>query len=304
VPLDAWYAHPAAVRLFRDNAQFLSLLIHGNDHVRHELARPATTAEAAALADRALRRVERLERRSGVRVARVMVAPHGRCSRPMLSGLRITGFEAICIDGRMPWLRGDANAIGRRFTPADVVDGFPVIGRAHFVEPRPDLIFRAYLDQPVVVYGHHSDLAGGLGILDEVADEIGRLGRAEWLSLDRIAGSNYTTCRTGNRLHARLFTRRARLPVPEGIEEVAIELQGGGGTSDVIQVNGMSACAGREARFQVASTGEIEVIALPRSPVPRDSAAPRARLWAISRRLAAEGRDRALPLVRRRHDVA
>ena len=305
VPLDGWYTHPAAAHLFRDNPRFLSLLIHGNDHVRHELARPTSTPAAAVLAEQALRRVERFERRCGVRVARVMAAPHGRCSEPMLSGLRVAGFDAICIGGRMPWLVGSQSAIGRRFTPADVVDGFPVIGRAHFVEPRPDLIFRAYLDQPIVVYGHHTDLAEGLSILDDTADEVERLGHVEWLPLDRIAASNYETCHQGNRLQVRLHTRRARLAIPEGIDELTLELQGGGGSPDVALVNGTSAqFTDGEARFELSSTGEVEVVLLPGAPGSRDAAAPRMRLWPIVRRLAAEGRDRALPLVRRRHDVA
>jgi hypothetical protein len=305
VPLDGWFAHPAAARLFRDNPRFLSLLIHGNDHVRHELARPTSTPAATSLAEQALRRIERFERRCGVPVSRVMAAPHGRCSELMLSGLRVAGFDAICIGGRIPWLEGDSNAIVRRFTPADLVDGFPVFGRAHFVDPRTDLIFRAYLGQPVVVYGHHTDLAGGLGVLDEAADEVERLGGADWLPLDRIATSNYETCRAGSRLHVRLFTRRARLALPEGVEELAIEVPGGGGDiADLARVNGRSAeLAGGQARLQVASPGEVEVVVRPRSLGPTGSARRGARPWPILRRLTAEGRDRALPLVRRRHDV-
>jgi hypothetical protein len=305
VPLDGWFAHPAAARLFRENPRFLSLLIHGNDHVRHELARPVSAHAAVALAEQALQRVERFERRCGVPVSRVMAAPHGRCSELMLSGLRVAGFDAICIGGRIPWLEGDSNAIVRRFTPADVVDGFPVFSRAHFVDPRADLVFRAYLGQPVVVYGHHTDLADGLGILDEAADEVERLGRAEWLPLDRIATSNYESCHAGGRLHVRLFTRRALLAIPEGVEELAIELPGGGGdVPDVAHVNGRSAeLAGGQARLPVASPGEVEVVVQPRSLGPTGSARRGARPWPILRRLAAEGRDRALPLVRRRHDV-
>src|SRR5579859_8108445 len=38
IPLDCWYANKRAVQIFRENVPNLSLLIHGNDHLYHELA--------------------------------------------------------------------------------------------------------------------------------------------------------------------------------------------------------------------------------------------------------------------------
>ena len=80
IPLDGYFTARRAASLFRQHRVRLSLLIHGNNHTHCELAAPRTQADAQALVADALRRVGRMERVSGVPVARVMAAPHGACS--------------------------------------------------------------------------------------------------------------------------------------------------------------------------------------------------------------------------------
>ena len=67
IPLDGWYASRRAVELFNANKETLSLLIHGNDHVRRELGRPLGPAARIALLGQGIRRIERFERRYGIR---------------------------------------------------------------------------------------------------------------------------------------------------------------------------------------------------------------------------------------------
>ncbi len=54
----------AAAALFRERPDRLSLVFHGNDHIKGELMAPKDVADATAVAAQALRRVERFERRS------------------------------------------------------------------------------------------------------------------------------------------------------------------------------------------------------------------------------------------------
>ena len=103
IPLDLWWASKKAVRIFRESSDVLSLLVHGNDHVYHELDRTQSDRERTAFLAQALRRVDRFERRYGLPVARVMAPPHGACSRATAEALLPTGFEALCVSRTHPW---------------------------------------------------------------------------------------------------------------------------------------------------------------------------------------------------------
>ena len=61
--------------------------------------------------------------------------------------------------------------------PVHLVDGeFPLLLRYHIRQDRDELPFRAFLGQPLIVYGHHDDLAKGPAILAETAAFIRDLG--------------------------------------------------------------------------------------------------------------------------------
>lgn len=197
VPLDGWFAHPRALRALRDSEGALSLTVHGNDHYGGELGRPRTTAEALALAAQAMRRVHSFERRTGVEVDRVMVPPHERCSQATVAALRRCGFAALSVTQPYPWL-GDGGRgwlarpqeagplVGWR--PAEHVEGLPVLLR-HPLSQRsqPELTLRAFLNQPLILYGHQNDLGEGPDVLAEAAAELERLGPIRWCSLGEIA---------------------------------------------------------------------------------------------------------------------
>ncbi|MGA7705359.1 MAG: hypothetical protein WB998_10745, partial [Solirubrobacteraceae bacterium] len=101
-PLDAWFAHPRAVRTFREHPAELSLCIHGNDHLGPELGRVATDRQGYVLARQALARAAAFERRTGIAYERVMVPPHEQLAEPAARGLRAGGFEAVCVSRAYP----------------------------------------------------------------------------------------------------------------------------------------------------------------------------------------------------------
>jgi len=200
VPLDAWYAHPRALRALRESDGALSLLVHGNDHYGGELGRLHDGAEALAQAAQALRRVRAFERRTGLRVERVMVPPHEQCSQAAATALRRCGFEALTVTQPFPWL-GDG---GRSWLahppeagplvgwhPVDYAEGLPVLLRHPIVgRSLPEMSLRAFLGQPLILYGHQSDLdEGGLDVLIAAAADVERLGPARWSSLGEIAAA-------------------------------------------------------------------------------------------------------------------
>jgi len=310
VPLDAWFAHPAALRALRESDGAISLLVHGNDHDGGELGRIETEDDALSLAAQALRRVEAFGRRTGVAVDRVMVPPHEACSRETLSGLRRCGFEAITMTRPYPWVEFDPHSWLARpeeagalvgWGPAEFVEGVPTLLR-HPIADRStaELTLRAFLDQPLILYGHHEDALGGPEALLNVVDEVNRIEPTEWCSLEEIAATSFETRRDGTRLAVRLLTRKARIEIPAEVDELTVGLPAVGIEPDrqTLRIDGKEADPGEPLAVEPGTSLEISL-----SPVdaidPAAVPAPRRRPLAVARRLASEGRDRLRPLATR-----
>jgi hypothetical protein len=309
VPLDGWLVNPRAASLIRDNPTALSLLMHGNDHVSRELGRLGTDAEAEASIAQALRRTATLERRSGIGVERVMAPPHGACSETALGAMFRLGIEAACISRPYPWLDGQpAPTPLEGWRPAEMVaGGLPVLPRYSLSNPREELMFRALLGQPLILYGHHWDFSDGLDLFAQTASYINGLGDVRWSTSSDIARRSYTTRRHGARLRVTMHSRRITLDVPEGLSTVYIEIPeplGGsrahrllhrGGPTTVIFAGGLG-----RARLELSEdTTTLDLTLIADRPLDPDGvAAPAFRPWPLSRRLAVEARDRARPLLR------
>lgn len=318
VPIDAAFAHRPTLELFRRRPQ-LSVLTHGNDHIKWELARRYTSGEAHALAAESLSRMTRFERRYGVEICRVIVPPHDDCTRPrpanvhpppgacseeMMEALLRIGFEAVCYYGPT----GDST--GRSLMgwfPADVHvgGGLPGIHRVTLDAPADELILRWYLDQPLVLFGHHGNLFD-LDLLAEAAARVNGLGDVEWCSMTGIARSNFSTRRDGSTLRLRSFSRRLTVDIPAGVEQVALEF------ADAQLDPPRLVIAGREGTHRGtqdrADVGEPLAVAGPctvdittgaRDTDPDKLRPIHPKLWPVLRRCLTEGRDRLTPLVRR-----
>ncbi len=236
VPLDSGLARRSVTDLFKSAPDVLSLLMHGNDHLRNELGELRSEDNALTVMTQALRRVEAFERRSTIPVSRVMAAPHERCSEEAMRAMFRLGFEGICIDWRYPWrFRPDAEHLLAGFDQAELLaGGLPLMARDYLAASKRDLVFRAYLNQPLLLYGHHRDLREGLDVLRFGAEEVNRLGAVEWSSLSSIARTNFSTRNEGTSLAVRMLSRRIVLDVPEGVDSLRIEtpvVHGGTGRS-------------------------------------------------------------------------
>jgi hypothetical protein len=261
----------------------------------------------------ASRRIGAFERRTGLAVAKVMAPPHGHCSAEVFGGLRRLGFLAACISRPYPWLeQAPADRPLAQWEPADVVDGMGVLPRYSLTRSREDMPLRAFLDQPLVLYGHHGDLAGRADLLEEIASEVNRLGEVSWRDIGAIARSSFLTRREGALLRVRMLTRTAEVQVPAGIERVSVELGG----SDAPGAIG-DAKSGRESFLLVRSSGvaaahmlasgasvevgEGELLGIRASSKdhldPHAVPAARTRVWPRARRLLVEGRDRLAPAI-------
>jgi hypothetical protein len=294
IPLDLWYVDRRAAGIFREGADVLSLAVHGNTHAKRELARAQSEDAASRLVVQALTRVGGFERRSGLPVSRVMVPPHGIFDETTLRVLANHGFDAAC------WCPVPRSAVSG-FEVADFAEGgLPSIPRS-LLGHWDDLPFRAFLGQPIVLEGHHTDFAGGLDLLEEAATEIGRLGDAAWTSLAAVAERNASVRRSRDTLHVRMYSRRVILTVPAGIARLNVECPAYAAQDEdaiVIRpaVPGSSVSSGRQREDLPVAEGPVE-LRLVRAKPPAIPEPPPPRPWPVLRRLLAESRDRAQPAI-------
>jgi hypothetical protein len=309
VPLDARVTHRGAVGVLRDGGA-ISLCVHGNDHFGDELGRVRGEAEALALAAQAQRRIAAFERRTGVPVSPVMVPPHEECSEAMAAAMARTGFAAASMTRPFPWLSPpprhwltapDAAAALAGWSPADIgPGGLPVLLRHPLADPHfvpAEVVLRAYLDQPLILYGHHDDLADGLDVLAERSAFLAGIGPVRWGSLDALASANVHTRREGDLLRLRPYTREMRVDLPDGVERLTVEPPWDA-EGEAVEFGGRALPTGEP--FAAGERAEL-VLRLRRADAVSvaDVAPPPRRPWPLARRLAAEARDRAAPARRR-----
>ena len=305
IPLDSWFVHKRAARLFRERPDVLSLLAHGNDHVRAELTRPRPEDEAMSMLAQAHRRLAELERRSGVEVSRLMVAPFGLCSPELMRALLRAGFDGLCHSWPVSRTR---DRILAGWEIADVVEGgFPVFSRQPLTTPSNELVWRSYLDQPLILYGHHGDVAGGLDILSERAADVGHFGDVQWASPARIARTSFLMRSEGATLRVRPYSRNFAVDLPDGVERVVVELPHSHGEPERESALLEAGSVRASTRFENAIARPFETHGAARVEVRlvRDDAvdvastpSPRRQVFPILRRLGTEARDRLLPRVR------
>jgi len=155
IPLDGWYVHPKAAKIFRENYRYLSLLVHGNNHAKEELAIPMEHDEAINYFAQSLRRIMRLEERSSLSVDRVMAPPHGPICKSSASALARLGFEAVCTNRWSLWKYNHPWDLKSNFglEPAGfLANRLPVLNRFRMVSEicRNEIIMAALLGMPII----------------------------------------------------------------------------------------------------------------------------------------------------------
>jgi hypothetical protein len=310
IPLDLLAPGRGAVGVFRSFRPELSLVVHGNDHVRHELERCRSAVGAERMVASAVARVARFEQRTGIRIDRVMCPPHGGCSPETLAALFTYGFLGLTASRPFPW---DGFADERRWRlggwlPAQLVGGgLPVIPRYSLSRNLDDLVFRAFLGQPLILYLHHADLRSGLEPLRAAARRVAELGDVRWMSLASVTKGN-ALCREHDGVATvTLYGRNVRLPRPAATSvrvEVPRVFGAGGlmrlvvdGDSHDVQVDADGRASltlatlppGHALRIQISAPGHVAAAT---------AGNWRPRAWPVARRVLTEARDRALPLVR------
>jgi len=301
-PLDYGFVHPDVRVLFSEQSEHVSLAIHGNNHLRRELCSLPGDVAALALGAQALRRSERLERRTGLRVSRVMCPPHEECGQIMLAALFRLGFDALIKEPTGQTSRGGQNPDGvlAGWEPAQLLAGLPVLPRYRLQGDDEDLVFRAYLNLPLVLAFHHWDLVGGPGVLDAVADRLNRLGQPAWMSLADLCRTNVVAWRMGNTLVVRPYARRVWLTVDPEVERIVVETPPSDPPVELRVSSGSVSTrgpAGSSFVFTGLVAPQVEIeMACPEVVHASDVGEPPLRPWPHLRRLLTESRDRLAPV--------
>ena len=300
IPLDAGWPHRPTADLFRRRSDRLSLIVHGNDHTKAELLAPHKDQAAQRIAAQAVRRIRRFERHSGLSVDRVMAPPHGLCSMSMTRALGSVGFDALTAIHPHPWTeRPPAEPLLAGWRPADFVGGCAVVPRIPLGSSAADLGLRAFLDHPLVVYGHHGDLADGLDALAETAATINRLGEVHWTSVGEIVAGNFAQRLEGDDLMVRPFARGIRVPIGPEVATLTVEHPGDAVDDGSLLGFSIDAAASRLAfgvRLPLPDRGGKVLQIRVRGANDADPdlvPAPAWRPWPKLRRVVTEIRDRA-----------
>ena len=234
-----------------------------------------------------------------------MAAPHERCSPLATEAMRQLGFEALAIDRANPWrFRPPAEKPLAGWELAEFVSGgLPVFRREGIDVSLEDLTLRAFLGQPLVLYGHHDDLSEGPERLAEIAARINRLGDVRWTSLGEIARSNALVRQVESTLTVRMYSTRVRLSAPTGVDQVEIELPRFEGVDRMrISVNGSPTSLevrntlARSQPCRVDGEGLISVDCTGATDLGLDASLDLSTPLALPRRLLSEIRDRAQPV--------
>jgi hypothetical protein len=294
IPRDGRAAHSQTVELFARRADRLSIAFHGNDHVKRELL---TTDYQAALrlSAQALTRVARFERRTGLHVDRVMTPPHGMCSEPVVRALAALRFDALSAIHPQPWSgQPPADHLLSGWGPATFAGPLAVLTRFPLTFPATDVALRAFMDGPLVFYGHHGDLATGLDLLEQAAARANRLGEVEWMSLGGIAASNYGVWTGDGTTVIRPYSGHMKVSITSTPKTIEVEEPGvpasglGGWSVGNGPVLGFETTAGShadEVEVRLRSKDEVDPASV-RVLAPRPAAA--------ARRTATELRDRGM----------
>jgi len=298
VPLDSWYFDRKVAALFSTHKQCLSLMMHGVNHVADELGRRYTEEEALQLLATGLRRISEFESRAGVKVARVMAAPHGAFPEPIADPMLRLGFESACVSigSLIRWNSGKHWAASLGFSLAQTLGSqkLPVFHRTSTKEI--DIRLSAFLGYPIIIATHHQDCASNFALIEKLANMVNGFSEVRWMPIETISRTNYLSQFDEGVLQVKLFTRSAEIPLPE--DAVTLMLQSSPFSPET-SIDLRKEKSRDTGSYQYRVSGNtLQIHFPPEHAVDYTQVEPmKSGLWPITRRLLAETRDRVKPVL-------
>jgi hypothetical protein len=304
VPLDAWYFDRKVVDLFQSHKKYISLMMHGVNHVADELARSYEEQDALSLLATGLRRISDLESRSGVAVARIMAAPHGAFAEFMADLMVRLGYEAACVSigSLLRWNPEKLWPADLGFSLAQSLGSlaFPVFHRTGISET--DIRLSAFLGHPVIVATHHQDCVSNFARLESMANIINETPHVQWMGIEDISRTNFVSKTLNEMIRIWPYSRRFKVPLSQEVTSVQVcrSLYCEGFTIDLRSNDrdgAESMVPNVSARCRISnSTMEIFFPTTDRVDY-KQVASKSLGMWPIVRRLLTEARDRTKPIL-------
>jgi hypothetical protein len=242
-----------------------------------------------------------------------MCPPHGRCSPEVLAALFRWDYDGLAAAYPFPWEtftdQRDWRLAG--WLPAQLAGGgLPVLPRHPLGASLDDLVFRAFLDQALIVYCHHTDFRVGLRSIHAAAERVAKVGEVRWMSLVSIARANAMIHVDPAVTTVITYSRDLHIPRPAAKSlRIAIPRIFGGDHATRLEIDGHPLDAeldgSRQRSLAVPDQpcgDKLRIRLEAQSSLPTMSMRDwRPRAWPLARRAMTEARDRALPHVRRRN---
>jgi hypothetical protein len=307
IPLDYQATAASVARIFLEHRDLVSLVMHGNDHLKRELARSVSPAEADYTVRQAIVRMEAHHRRTGLSCPRVMTMPHGASTPLWLRALQEAGYVAAVT--RRSYAFTDEPALAGagplyELLPAEMsLFGFPLLNRWSLDNPVDDLLFAAWLGKPLVVYSHHQLFADWDRLLSAVRFINSRVG-PDWADLGHITRGNYLLRTAGAKAEVLAFSNDLVIHVPPGVEELTVTKEGRDipWETEEISIEGAVIWRARRSANRIRAVVPVsplgETLHIAFSPMLRGSGVPgwqHTRLRSRARRALTEARDRLAP---------
>lgn len=305
IPIDWRKTSRRVARLLRDNNEHVSLVMHGVDHVSEEFAGAASLRRAESTVAQGLARMNAHEKETGLPFAQAITFPHGICSTNWMRAVRNSGLEAAVIEWARPIDLDPEDDPLYEMHPGELSFlAFPMINRFAAEDPKEELLFKAFLGKPLIVYTHHGYFRdGGLEALAHLADYLNRRLAPRWSAIGEIVRSNYQVRTAGSGLALRVFANHVDAEIVGQEFNVVVKPSIEIPSDEVCCVNGSRAAPvvvpGVGTAFPVRASSRLDVIFGPLHPTAVPVAPSRPSPKSIVRRLATELRDQVVqPLLR------
>jgi hypothetical protein len=203
--------------LFRNNADRLSICVHGCNHTGAEFG-SLDELSLRAKAFTALDRIGTHREITGLNAEPIMVFPQGVFSKAALRALAAENFLAAVNTSIYPIdsVKGDLK-LKEVLDVAVSSSGFPLFGR-RYPGPLLDFAVDLFMGKPALVAGHHDTFKHGYSQIRDLAEQLSELdSQLKWAPLEHSLTQSALYQRTEtSAANVKFYTDRFRLENPYG----------------------------------------------------------------------------------------
>ena len=191
IPWNYDRSQPDVGKLFLDNPDRYSLIVHGNNHDHYEFNETVPLDEQEKDIIEALNRMEKHKELTSIPYGKVMIFPHGIPPVKTLEFLKKYNFNITVNAQDVPLGATRPENYDYEMEPANMDYANFASVKRHSCRYQ-EYVFDLFLDKPALFYNHHNFFAEGIDAFNSIAKDVNDLaGEVEWKSLGEIAKHLY-----------------------------------------------------------------------------------------------------------------